>query len=132
MAKTPRVKTTSEPISEIVRVTEPVGQRDKAGEPINPATEDTLAAQPDFAYGQITVGTTETQLTTVSTPCRKGVLVKAISTNTGIVYIGKTGVTTISGYELTAGEAVSIEIDNVNKIFAIASVAGQGVCWIGV
>ena len=132
MSKTPRVQTTSEPIKELITIREPIGQRDMAGMPINPATEDTLATQPDFAYGQTTIGTIETQLTTVSTPCKKGVLAKALSTNTGIVYIGKAGVTATTGYELTAGEAVSLEIDNVSKVFAIASVADQKVCWIGV
>ena len=133
MSKTPRVQTAlSEPISEIVRIAEPVGQRDTAGKAINPATEDTLAAQSDFVYGQTTISTIETQLVVISIPCRRGVLIKALSTNTGIVYIGKAGVTVASVYELTAGETVSIEIDNVNKIFAVADAIGQKVSWIGV
>ena len=132
MSKTPRVQSVTEPIKELTRIKEPIGQRDTAGKPINPATEDTLVAQPDFAHGQTTVGTIETQLITISTPCKKGVLVKALSTNTGVVYIGKSGVATTSGYELTAGEAVTIEVDNVNKVFGIADTAGQKVSWVGV
>ena len=96
------------------------------------ASEATLAAQPDFAHGQTIVSTIETQLAVISIPCKKGVLVKALSTNTDIVYVGKSGVTADTGYELTAGEAVSFEVDDVNKVFAVASVAGQRVCWIGV
>lgn len=130
--KTPRVQSASEPIRELVRIVQPIKQGNVAGVQINPATEDTLAAQPDFAHGQTTVGTIETQLIAISTPCKKGVLVKALSTNTGVVYIGKTGVATTSGYELTAGEAVTIEIDDVNKVFGIADTTGQKVSWIGV
>ena len=43
----PRVKTTSEPIEEIQKVTaitNPVGQKNVAGTQVNPATEDTLAS----------------------------------------------------------------------------------------
>ena len=130
--KTPRVQSASEPIKELVRVVQPIKQENVAGVQISPATEDTLAAQPDFAYGQTTIGTIETQLIAVSTPCKKGVLVKALSINTGIVYIGKIGVTTTTGYELTAGEAVTVEVDDVNKIFGVADAAGQKVSWIGV
>jgi len=39
----PKVVTESEPISEIVKVTQPVGTKNVAGAQINPATEDTLA-----------------------------------------------------------------------------------------
>ena len=39
----PKVKTESEPISEIVKVTQPVGTKNVAGTQVNPATEDSLA-----------------------------------------------------------------------------------------
>jgi len=39
----PKVVTESEPISEIVKVTQPIGTKNVAGTQVNPATEDTLA-----------------------------------------------------------------------------------------
>ena len=43
MAKVPKTRTDLAPISEIKKVTEPVGQKNVADEQINPTTEDTLA-----------------------------------------------------------------------------------------
>lgn len=113
----PRRVVKSEPIKELEKIVQPV------------AIVDTQA---DFSHNQTTIGTEAVQLIAASTPCKKGVLVKALSTNSGIVYVGKTGVTTGTGYELTAGEVVMIEADNVNKVYGIASAADQKVCWIGV
>ena len=39
----PRVQTTSEPIAEITKITQPVAQKNVAGNQVNPATEDTVA-----------------------------------------------------------------------------------------
>ena len=41
----PKIVTESEPISEIVKVTQPIGTKNVAGTQVNPATEDTLSAQ---------------------------------------------------------------------------------------
>lgn len=119
-------------ITDLKKIIEPVASKNKAEKQINPATEDTLKAQTDFNHGQTDVGTTAVQLTETPTACVKGVLVKAFSTNSGIVYLGKSGVTVDNGYELTAGETVVVEVDNVNKVYVIASAAGQKVSWIGV
>ena len=113
----PGRRTSSTPISEIKKVIEPV--------------KITLT-EADFAHNQQTVGVAQVQLVAASTPCKKGVLVKALSTNTDKVYVGKTGVTTATGYELTAGETITIEADNANKVYLIAGAAGQKVCWVGV
>ena len=43
MAIVPKTKSESEPISEIVKVTQPVGTKNVVGTQINPATEDSLA-----------------------------------------------------------------------------------------
>jgi len=82
------------------------------------------------------IGTTAMQLTTTSTSVKKGVVIKAASSNTGIVYIGNSSVVTAGtndatdGFELSAGESVTIEIDNVNKLYAIGSAINQKVYWI--
>jgi len=83
------------------------------------------------------IGTTAVQITTTSIVCPHGVLVKADDNNTGDVYVGPKGVTAgttdaTDGIRLRAGDAVTMEIDNANTIYVIASVAGQKVWWIAI
>ena len=78
-------------------------------------------------HDTVTVGTTAVQLSDIVVV--EAVAVKALSTNTGIVYVGDSGVTTSNGFELTAGESLTVLIDNVDKIYVIASAASQNVRW---
>ena len=41
----PKIISESEPISEINKINQPVGQKNATGDQVNPATEDTLSAQ---------------------------------------------------------------------------------------
>lgn len=97
-----------------------------------------LGTRHSFSHGSKAVGTSEVALTATSDDENlKGILVKAASTNSGIVYVGKTGVTANSaeatdGFELTAGESVFIEANDPSIIFVIASATSQKVFWIGV
>lgn len=61
-----------------------------------------------------------------------GVTVKAKSANTGLIYVGDSGVTSANGHILAAGDAVSLAIDNVNRLWIDASVDGEGVSWLAV
>jgi len=80
-----------------------------------------------FAHNQTSVGTSAVQL--ASNTSTKGVLVKAKSTNTGIIYVGNSsGVTSSTGFELLAGEAVLVPVNNSNLIYCIASASSQAVC----
>lgn len=109
---------------------------------INPATEDTLAnllAITQEAYfnksaitsGQVTVGTTAVQLPNVSVPQGKAVVLKASSANTAIVYIGPSGVTTSTGFELGVGEySPALMVTNLNVIYAISTAANQKLHYI--
>lgn len=81
------------------------------------------------------IGVTAVQITATSIEAQKGVLIKADTNNSGIVYIGNSDVTAGSadatdGFPLQPGESVQVEIDNVNRIYAIGSAAGQKVFWI--
>ena len=67
----------------------------------------------NITTGSLVVGATALQLSTESTALK--VLVKAALANTGIVYIGKLGVTAntapaTDGYELTAGTFIELEL----------------------
>lgn len=93
-------------------------------------------AQTSFATGSnSSIGTSAVQIIVASTPAKIGVTVKAANSNTGTVYVGNSaGVTAgtadaTDGFELAGGESVVIDIDNVNKLYAIASAASQKVYW---
>ncbi len=58
-----------------------------------------------------------------------GILIYALSTNTGIVYIGAAGVTTATGYPIEAGKSVSVPCDDPARIHAIGSGSSQ-VCGV--
>lgn len=67
-----------------------------------------------------------------TTQAISSVTVKALSTNSVAVYVGVTGVTTSDGFELLAGESVSMDIDNLADVFVISGSASQVVRYIGV
>lgn len=77
------------------------------------------------------VDQTAEQLSATSTALRDGVWVQALSTNSGTLYIGGSGVTTSTGYPLAAGASVFVPIDDLSKIYAIGSADNQAVRWIG-
>jgi len=81
-------------------------------------------------HGQVTVGTSVVQLPDVAIPDGFAVVIKAMNSNSGKVYIGGSGVSTSNGYELGAGEAVGLKVSNLNYVYAIADTADQKVCWI--
>jgi len=60
------------------------------------------------------------------------VTVKALSTNTVAVYVGATGCTVAAGFELLAGESISLDVDNLNLVYCISGNASQVVRYIGV
>ena len=83
------------------------------------------------------VGTAAEQVVVASTPATRYVTIKAASTNAGIVYVGGAGVTAntvdaTDGYELVAGGSITIPVDDVNKVYVIASQITQGVYWVAV
>ena len=75
---------------------------------------------------------TATAETIASSQSISSVTVKALSTNTVSVYIGTTGVTTSTGFELSAGESVSLDVDNLTDVYCISGSASQVVRYIAV
>lgn len=68
----------------------------------------------------------------------QAVTIRALSSNTGIVYVGDSIVAAANGYTLTAGETISFSIDglewnvgsyiDLTQIWLDVSVGGEGVC----
>jgi hypothetical protein len=77
-----------------------------------------------------TAGVKET-LVSSSTPCKE-VLVMALPTNTGEIWVGDANVSASDkiGIVLYKGDAISIQIDNLQKIYLDATVDGDGVSFI--
>jgi hypothetical protein len=76
----------------------------------------------DTSAEQITAGT--------SYPATVGVLFRADSDNSGVVYLGNSDVTagtsaSTDGLPLSAGDAVFLQISNANLVYAIGSAINQ-------
>lgn len=83
--------------------------------------------------GRITVTTAGTAVQGTSTTLTNGVFIKALAANTGKVYVGNDGngdVTSTTGYEMSAGEWVVIQVANLNVLWFDANVNGEGFCWL--
>jgi lipoate-protein ligase B len=82
----------------------------------------------EFHTKQVTVGTTAARLEQAGRPkLHRGVWVKALSTNTGIVYVGEDDKVASIGYELLKGESVHVPVDALEKVWAAADAADQKV-----
>ena len=90
---------------------------------------------PEFIKAQqkvVPVAGTAVQMPSVLVPYDKEVVIKALRTNIGIIYVAPSksdaeGHT--SSYSLAPGEAVGYKIRNLNQVWVDASVSGEGVVW---
>lgn len=119
-----------------------------AGTTINPAKEDGNLADIKTAVqtgtessldhgSNLDIDIVAEQITSTSFAAKKGVILKADSANSGIIYIGNSDVTAgdtaaTDGIPLSAGESIEIEIDNPNKLYAIGSAVNQKVYWLAI
>lgn len=78
-----------------------------------------------------TVTTAGTRVQLATNTVVAGIL-QAPSTNTGLIYVGGSGVSsTVFGAELQPGQACGIAISNTDKIYVDASVSGDKVAFLG-
>lgn len=82
-----------------------------------------------FVAGQVAVGVAAAAIG--SNVLVEGVIVQALSTNTATIFVGPSGVTTATGFELQPGQATSIAVNNTNVIYAISGSAAQKLCYVG-
>lgn len=103
--------------------------RNAAGIRINPATSEEVGP-PRFigdGYKAVTTAGVKEALAS-STQCRY-VIIMALSSNTGNIYIGGTTVSSTSGRALVSLQSEKIDIDNLNKIYIDSDVNGEGVMY---
>lgn len=70
-----------------------------------------------------------TQFTAVSTPINS-VVIKALSTNTGTIWVGGSAVTSANGFELSASDSVSISVNNLNLLWIVSTVNNEGISYL--
>lgn len=62
---------------------------------------------------------------------RVGVTVKALATNSDVIFIGAASVDSTNGFQLSAGEQIFVTVTNLNQIYVDVTVGGEGVSYIG-
>lgn len=80
--------------------------------------------------GVKTVPTAGTAVQLASSNSIKTITIRALSTNTGLIYVGTSLVSSSNGFELSPQETVSLDIANISTIWIDASVNGNGVSYI--
>ena len=96
-------------------------------------TVTTLESSPSTVInGKKSVTTAGTAVSLASSTTCKSVTVKALISNTGLIYVGATGVSSSDGFELSAGDSLSLDISNLNLIYINSSVNSEGVSYIAV
>lgn len=90
----------------------------------------TLHPSTELLHGAGTAGTAASTLGTASKDIIQ-VSIRAAANNSGTVYVGGSGVTTSTGWPLTAGESVDIGISKAEAVYVIASAASQAYRWLG-
>lgn len=95
------------------------------------AVQTTPTAPTTVYNGKKTVTTAGTRVTLAASQAVKSVVIKALSTNTGFIYVGDGSVASTTGLQLQAGETVSLDIANLATVNLDSSVNGEGVTYIG-
>lgn len=79
--------------------------------------------------GKVTVTTAGTRVS-LGSQAIKSVTIKAAIANTGIIYVGNTTVAAANGFELSAGDTISIDIANLNVLDIDSSTNSQSITYI--
>lgn len=80
--------------------------------------------------GKTAVATAGTRVTLTTSQVITSVAITALKTNTGIIYVGNSSVSSANGLQLSAGGSVTVVIANLNTVNLDCSVNGEGVTWI--
>lgn len=97
------------------------------------AVPSAVAGTTILATGKVTVATAGTRvaLEASSTPC-SSLCVHALSSNTGLIYLGNSTVAAANGYQLGPGDAVALDISDVSTAFIDSAVNGEGVTFMAI
>jgi len=79
--------------------------------------------------GRAVVTTAGVRVQLPDVPCRSATI-RALSANTGAVYLGNELVNAATGFPLAAGDAVDLAIDNLRRLYIDAAVGGEGIAYL--
>jgi len=96
------------------------------------AVQNTPVAPPSIYSGKTTVTTAGTRVVLASSQAVQSVTIKALSSNTGLIYVGNSSVASSNGYQLSAGDSISMDVANLNTVNIDSAVNGEGVSYIAV
>jgi hypothetical protein len=99
--------------------------------------KDVTTSWGKFDHGRLLVTESALPLITTDVKCEVGITVRAATGNSGIIYVGNSDVTkntnvATDGYELAAGQTITIAVNNAKNVYVIGSVNPQTAYWIGV
>jgi hypothetical protein len=80
--------------------------------------------------GLVTTGTAGTAVALGTSTAIKAVGIRALATNTGLVYVGDSSVSSANGYQLSAGESVSLAVDNLASVYINPAVDSESASYI--
>jgi hypothetical protein len=89
-----------------------------------------LQALETVGNGQKTVASAGTAEVLATNTTIKSVTIKALLANTNNVYVGDSSVDSSNGFELDAGESISLDINNLADIYIDVDTNGEGVSYI--
>jgi hypothetical protein len=80
-------------------------------------------------HGVQAVSTAGTRVQLASNTC-KAIVIKALVSNAGTIFVGGSLVSAANGFPLAAGDTISLDISNTNVIWIDASANAQSVSWM--
>lgn len=89
-----------------------------------------IASPTSIYHNKKTVTTAGARVALASSQAVMSVCIKALITNTGYIYVGDSSLSSTNGFQLLAGDTVSLDISNLNTIYIDSSVSGEGVTYI--
>lgn len=81
--------------------------------------------------GIFVVGAQSGGVILTSGPC-VSVTIKALSTNSGDIYVAGNPLQSGQGFVLERGEAINLDVDNFGRVWLLAAVSGDRVTYVGV
>ena len=129
-AKQPALGTSGTPSSDVITIQGTSGMRAVVIDGTATTQPVSIAAPTLIYHNKKTVTTAGTRVALAASQAVRSVCIKALAINTGYIYVGDSSLSSTNGFQLLAGESVSLDISNLNTIYIDSSVSGEGVTYI--
>jgi hypothetical protein len=129
-AKQPALGTAGTPSSDVITIQGSSGMRAVVIDGTATTQPVSIAAPTTIYHAKKTVTTAGTRVALASSQAVRSVCIKALQTNTGYIYVGDTSTSSTTGFQLLAGDTISLDIANLNTVYIDSSVSGEGVTYI--